>query len=82
MTQTIHFRHRRLPEWNGFGYNPINPSNGGATGLGIDSENRYGLVYKACGRTGGIYKTFSRHKGSVHQYVPPMHVESLLHMRK
>ena len=58
------------------------PSTGGASGLGIDSENHYGLVYKATGRTGGIYKTMSHLSGSHHQYVPPMHVKSILRMRK
>ena len=79
-----------MPKWDGAGYSetpnqnsrPSNASTGGCSGLGIDSQGQFGLVYKATENTGGIYRTFTRQGESHQQYVRPVHIRHVPTLRK
>ena len=75
------FRHQRLPEWDGHGYNPPNISTGGCSSLGVDVDGRFGLVYKAIKNTGGIYRVNPR-SPQIHQYVQPIPTRNIPNLRK
>ena len=53
----------------------------GCSGLGIDTEQQFGLVYKAVGRECGIYRSYDKSKAP-NQYVGHRIVEKHAHKRK
>ena len=82
MIKILNFRHQRLPEWDGFGYNPINTSTGGCSSLGLDSSGKFGLVHKATENTGGIYQNTFRDGKLQQRYVKPLHIRNIPALRE
>ena len=70
------FRHKRLPPWDGHGYNAENVSTSGCSSLGVDVDGRFGLVYKAIRNTGGNYRV-NPQTPQIHQFVQPVHVRHI-----
>lgn len=71
-----------MGNFDGYGYHTPNFSSGGCSGLGIDSQGKYGLVYKATSKDGGVWRDLSHHPSAPHQLITPVHVDYIPYMRK
>ena len=69
-----------MGSWDGFGYSTPNSSTGGCSSLGLDAQGKFGLVYKATTKTGGIYRRLSRHKNAPSQLITPMTITTMSNM--
>ena len=71
-----------MGNYDGYGYHTPHFSNSGCSSLGLDSQGRFGLVYKATSKDGGVWRDLSHHKNAQHTLVNPVHVDSIQYMRK
>ena len=71
-----------MGSFDGYGYRTPNFSSGGCSGLGLDSQGNYGLVYKATSKNGGVWRNLSYHLLAPHHLVTPVHVDYIPYMRK
>ena len=67
-----------MGKWNGIDYQPEYKSTGGCSSLGVDSEGKFGLVYKATESSGGIYRYATDEFGQdYHDYMYPLHFNEI-----
>ena len=71
-----------MGNFDGYGYHTPNFSSGGCSSLGLDSQGKFGLVYKSTSKDGGIWRTMTHHPKAPHTLIQPIHVDSIHYMCK